>query len=56
MAERKGLRTCIAVIQRQEEDDDKLIVVPTGIHLSEIEIREATAFQEKFFQVNVIFE
>ena len=47
---------CIAVIQRIDDDDDKLIVVPFGIQLSDGEITEATYFQEKFFESVVVRE
>ena len=41
---------CIAVIHRIDDDDDKLIVVPEGMNLSDNEIENATAFQEKWFK------
>lgn len=47
---------CIAVIQRVEEDDDKLIVVPRGVNLSNDEIRRAVNFQEKYFTTMIIRE
>ncbi len=40
---------CIAVIQRAEERDDKLVVVRAGTELSADEIRRATHFQEQYF-------
>lgn len=40
---------CIAVIKRTNDDDDKLIVVPQDITLSNTEIEQQTAFQEKWF-------
>ncbi|MCP4458614.1 MAG: inorganic pyrophosphatase [Cytophagales bacterium] len=40
---------CIAVIQRQEENDDKLVVVPNSDSLNDSEIRSLTHFQEKWF-------
>lgn len=40
---------CIAVIHRTNDDDDKLVVVPTGINVTDDQIREMTEFQEKFF-------
>ncbi len=45
---------CIAIIHRTNDDDDKLIVVPTGINMSEEEIRKATHFQEQFFESEII--
>ena len=41
---------CIAFIHRLNDDDDKLIVVPEGMILSDDEIRQATRFQEQYFQ------
>lgn len=41
---------CIAVIHRTNDDDDKLIVVPDNVFLSDVEIEKQTAFQEKWFQ------
>jgi inorganic pyrophosphatase len=40
---------CIAVLHRLDDDDDKLIVVPPGVMLSDAEIRAQTHFQEQFF-------
>ncbi|NQT61198.1 MAG: inorganic diphosphatase, partial [Bacteroidetes bacterium] len=45
--------TCIAVIQRTSDEDDKLVVAPEGITFSDEQIRALTEFQEKFF-VSVI--
>lgn len=42
--------TCIAVIHRLEDDDDKLVVVPENLDLSDDDIRQATHFQEYFFK------
>ena len=38
----------IAVINRPEEDDDKLVVVPENIDLTDEEIETLTNFQEKW--------
>ncbi len=45
---------CIAVIHRTNDNDDKLIVVPPDMYLSDIEIEQQTEFQEKWFQ-HVLF-
>ncbi|MCX6752003.1 MAG: inorganic diphosphatase [Candidatus Nomurabacteria bacterium] len=45
---------CVAVIHRMNDDDDKLIVVPSQLELSDDEIRVATHFQEKFFKSEII--
>ncbi len=41
---------CIAVIHRLEDDDDKLILVPEGVALSDQEIENAVNFREQFFK------
>ena len=41
---------CIAIIHRTNDDDDKLIVVPEGVNLSDEEIERQTHFQEKWFE------
>lgn len=45
---------CIAIIHRFGDDDDKLVVVPPGLELTDKEIIKATYFQEKWFK-NKIF-
>jgi inorganic pyrophosphatase len=47
--------TCVAVIHRTDDDDDKLIVVPQGSRsLTDKEIRTATHFQEQYFDSEII--
>ena len=41
---------CIGVIHRTNDDDDKLIVVPQNLNLTDESIEEQTAFQEKWFK------
>jgi inorganic pyrophosphatase len=41
--------TCIAIVHRLSDDDDKLVIVPDNISLSDEEILEAVRFQEQFF-------
>lgn len=41
---------CIAVVHRTDDDDDKLIVVPQGLEMSDEDIKKQTAFQEKWFK------
>lgn len=41
---------CVAVIHRINDDDDKLIVVPEGMDVSDDEIRFMTHFQEQYFE------
>jgi inorganic pyrophosphatase len=45
---------CIAVIHRTNDDDDKLVVVPDGIAMTDEEIRSATHFQEQWFKSEII--
>ena len=45
---------CIAIIHRTNDDDDKLVVMPTGINLTDEEIRKATHFQEQYFQSEIL--
>ncbi len=40
---------CVAVIRRTNDNDDKLIIVPTGTTISDEQIEAQTAFQEKWF-------
>lgn len=46
--------TCIAVIHRTNDDDDKLVVVPENIKVTDDEIRSAIHFQEQFFKSEII--
>jgi inorganic pyrophosphatase len=47
---------CIAVIQRSDDDDDKLIVVPADQDYSDEQILALTEFQERFFESSVTRE
>ena len=47
---------CIAVIQRADDDDDKLVVVPEGTEFSDAQIIATTEFQERFFRSTVLRE
>lgn len=40
---------CIAVIQRSDDDDDKLVVAPADKDYSDAQILALTEFQERFF-------
>ena len=44
---------CIAVIQRADDDDDKLVIVPDGVDYSDEQIMALTEFQERFFRPSV---
>lgn len=45
---------CVAVIHRIDDDDDKLIIVPKGRTFTDEEIRNATNFQEQYFESVII--
>lgn len=45
---------CIAIIHRTNDNDDKLIVVPEGKNFSDSEIKALTAFQEQYFESEII--
>lgn len=45
---------CVAVIRRLDDDDDKLVVVPDGAEVSDMEIRRLTRFQERFFTSEIV--
>ncbi len=40
---------CVAVIERTNDNDDKLIVIPKEMTISDSEIEQQVAFQEKWF-------
>ena len=46
----------IAIIHRTNDDDDKLIVVPDGVDLTDEEIRKLTNFQEQWFKSIIVRE
>jgi inorganic pyrophosphatase len=46
--------TCIGVIRRSNDSDDKLLVVPADLTLSFREIKQMVSFQEKFFKSTLI--
>lgn len=41
---------CIALIQRLDDDDDKLVLAPDGKEYSDAQIRALTEFQERFLK------
>lgn len=48
----KGI--CVAIAHRKNNDDDKLIVVPAGVVLTDVEIASAIHFQEQWFDMVII--
>lgn len=47
---------CIAIIQRRDDRDDKLVLVPDGLTLSDAAIRGLTHFQEQYFNSVIVRE
>jgi inorganic pyrophosphatase len=47
---------CIAIVHRLDDDDDKLVVVPEGVVLTDDEIRALVHFQERFFDSQILRE
>lgn len=45
----KGKGIVGAIIHRLEDDDDKLVVFPEGVTMTDEEIEKAVAFQEQYF-------
>ena len=44
----------IAIINRTNDNDDKLVVAPKGINYTDEQIRALTEFQEKWFESVII--
>jgi inorganic pyrophosphatase len=49
-----GEGTCIAIIHRVNDADDKLVVSATGEDFTDDDITRLTNFQEQWFQVEII--
>ena len=46
---------CVAIIHRLDDDDDKLIIIPSDMdNVSDDEIIRLTNFQEQYFQIKII--
>jgi len=45
---------CIAIIQRTNDNDDKLVVVSDGVTFSDEKIEKLVEFQEKWFKHKII--
>lgn len=46
--------TCIAVIHRTDDEDDKPVVVPKDKNYTDDEIEALTEFQERFYESHII--
>lgn len=44
----------IAIIHRLDDDDDKLIIVPEGVLMTDAEIDAAVDFREQFFKHTIV--
>ena len=49
-----GEGVCIAIAHRRDNDDDKLIVVPEGVTMTDEEILSAIHFQEQWFDTVIV--
>jgi inorganic pyrophosphatase len=49
-----GDGVCIAIAHRRDNDDDKLIVVPEGVEMTDEEIMSAIHFQEQWFDTEIV--
>ena len=45
---------CIAVIEREDDVESKLVVTPEGLIFSQGEIISLTSFQERYFTIRVV--
>ncbi len=45
---------CIAIAHRRDNDDDKLIVLPEGVSMTDDEIMSAIHFQEQWFDTVIV--
>ena len=51
---KKAAGICIAIAHRKDNDDDKLIVVPNGVQMTDEEILSAIHFQEQWFDTVLV--
>jgi inorganic pyrophosphatase len=45
---------CVALVHRLDDDDDKLVVVPDGVTLTDAEIEALIRFQEQWFDSHIL--
>lgn len=50
----KAAGICIAIAHRKDNDDDKLIVVPKGVEMTDEQIMSVIHFQEQYFDTQII--
>ena len=46
--------SCVAVVHRLDDDDDKLVIVPEGFEMTDEQIDQDIEFQEKWFKHEII--
>jgi len=44
----------VAIVHRAENDDDKLVVIPEGVDITDEEIEKLVDFQEKWFKHSIV--
>ncbi|MBI2025376.1 inorganic pyrophosphatase [Candidatus Kaiserbacteria bacterium] len=45
---------CIAIAHRKNNDDDKLVVVPSGFEMTDEQIMSSIHFQEQWFDTEIV--
>jgi inorganic pyrophosphatase len=50
---RRFLGRCIAVVERLDDIEGKLVIVPVGQQFTDEEIEAATGFQERYFKIRI---
>ncbi len=50
----KGEGVCIAIAHRKNNDDDKLIIVPENVKMTDDEIMKVIHFQEQWFETEIV--
>lgn len=51
---KKAKGVCKAIVHRLSDDDDKLVVMPMMIDLTDAEIKKAVHFQEQWFEHEIL--
>lgn len=51
---KKAKGTCVAIIHRINDDDDKLVIVSDSVELTNEEIEKQINFQEQWFEHKII--
>ncbi|MDD3085028.1 MAG: inorganic pyrophosphatase [Candidatus ainarchaeum sp.] len=45
---------CVAIVHRKDDNDDKLIILPEGVEMTDEEIMDNIYFQEQWFDTKII--